>query len=69
MPLSGDLEPANWRTSAYSIGNGECVEVASVSGNVVVRDSKDPSGSIICYPAPAWRAFVINQSLGSKGTA
>lgn len=59
MSLSGDgLQVRDWRKSRRSIGNGECVEVGSTSGNVVVRDSTDPSGPVVRYPASAWRAFV-----------
>ena len=32
----------NWRKSSYSgADGGECVEVASTSGTVMVRDTKD----------------------------
>jgi Domain of unknown function (DUF397) len=64
MSLSGHLEPADWRKSRRSIGNGECVEVASAAGSVVVRDSKDPSGPVVRYPASVWRAFVTRARLG-----
>ncbi|MFI1731807.1 DUF397 domain-containing protein [Streptomyces acidicola] len=52
---------AAWRTSSYS-GNtgGECVEVAvgCPTGAVPVRDSKNPSGPVVTFGAPAWQAFV-----------
>ncbi|MEE4594096.1 DUF397 domain-containing protein [Streptomyces sp. DSM 41524] len=37
-----------WFKSSYSgAGNTECVEAAFRSGSTVVRDSKDPGGSVI----------------------
>jgi hypothetical protein len=54
MHLSG----AVWRTSTRS-GNSECVEVAdNLPGVVGVRDSKDPSGTVLVFAPDTWRAFV-----------
>ncbi|MEV4821026.1 DUF397 domain-containing protein [Micromonospora sp. NPDC049274] len=54
MHLSG----AVWRTSTRS-GNSECVEMAdNLPGVVGVRDSRDPSGPVLVFAPPAWRAFV-----------
>ncbi|MEC4016756.1 DUF397 domain-containing protein [Streptomyces sp. H27-D2] len=54
-----DLSGARWRTSTYSGGNNECVEVAdNVPHLVPVRDSKRPAGPVICFGRDAWRAFV-----------
>ncbi|MFF1788909.1 DUF397 domain-containing protein [Kitasatospora sp. NPDC058243] len=48
-----------WRKSTYSGGSNGCVEVANGFGGVQpVRDSKDPDGPVLLFPAPAWRAFV-----------
>jgi hypothetical protein len=54
-----DLTGADWRTSTRSSGNGNCVEVATVDGQVAVRDSKDRSGPVLAFGATAWRAFVL----------
>ncbi|MGW2375116.1 MULTISPECIES: DUF397 domain-containing protein [Kitasatospora] len=46
--------------SSYS-GNdgGNCIEVApGFPGLVPVRDSKDPHGPALVFPADAWEAFV-----------
>ncbi|MEV0429777.1 DUF397 domain-containing protein [Micromonospora sp. NPDC050495] len=55
-----ELTGARWRTSTRSSSNGgACVEVAdNLPGVVGVRDSKDPTGPVLTFAAPAWRAFV-----------
>jgi Domain of unknown function (DUF397) len=47
-----------WRKATRSIGNGACVEVAPVDGQIAVRDSKDPEGPILNYSAGAFQAFL-----------
>ncbi len=48
-----------WRTSSYSGGQGNCVEVAIMPGNVVaVRDSKDRTGPELAFTGREWAAFV-----------
>lgn len=48
-----------WRKSSRSGGNGgECVETSSVSGTVLVRDTKQHGqGPVLQFSADAWRAF------------
>ncbi|WP_328957834.1 DUF397 domain-containing protein [Kitasatospora purpeofusca] len=63
------MTPVSWRKSSYSDNGGECVEVApDVPGLVPVRDSKDPSGSVLVFPAAAWGAFVAGLQAGEFGT-
>ncbi|MEU8917071.1 DUF397 domain-containing protein [Streptomyces sp. SID8375] len=55
-----DLSTAAWRKSSYSNGDGgDCVEVVDdLPGIIPVRDSKDPHGPAIVFPANAWSSFV-----------
>ncbi|WP_438947322.1 DUF397 domain-containing protein [Streptomyces griseus] len=50
---------ARWRTSTYSRGNNECVEVAgNLPHLVLVSDSKRPASPVVAFGHDAWRAFV-----------
>jgi Domain of unknown function (DUF397) len=55
----------NWRKSARSVNGGNCTEVASASGIVVVRDSQDPDTLVLPYPASTWQSFVSNVRSGA----
>lgn len=49
----------DWRTASYSgNGGGNCVEAASGSGTVLVRDTTNRDGGTLSVPAGAWQAFV-----------
>ncbi|MFD7639552.1 DUF397 domain-containing protein [Kitasatospora sp. NPDC059795] len=47
-----------WRKSSSSGGNGDCVECASLVGEVAVRDSKNPNGPAHVHSAGAFESFV-----------
>lgn len=59
-----EREPAQWRTSSYSSGNGQCVEVALTRESTAIRDSKDPAGPALVVSAVAWKAFVGSVAVG-----
>jgi hypothetical protein len=45
-----------WRKSTYSGDNGgNCVEVASASGLVIVRDTANRHGATVSVTPAAWR--------------
>jgi hypothetical protein len=49
----------SWRKSSYSGGSGgNCVELASQGGRVLIRDTKQAgAGPVLTFSAPAWRRF------------
>ncbi|MET9614656.1 DUF397 domain-containing protein [Kitasatospora indigofera] len=63
-----DLTGALWRKSSHSDNGGQCVEVApGFPGLMPVRDSKDPEGPALVFPAGAWQAFVAAAARGEFG--
>jgi hypothetical protein len=48
----------DWRKSSYSGSNGSCVETATGSGVILVRDTTDREGFTLEVTADAWQAFV-----------
>ncbi|MFF2546620.1 DUF397 domain-containing protein [Kitasatospora sp. NPDC058063] len=47
-----------FRKSSFSGNNTNCVECAGAPGEVVVRDSKNPEGPALRFPADAFTRFV-----------
>lgn len=70
--LNVDLNGASWRTSSYSGGNGgQCVAVAAVSwqgrgqdGLCLVRDSKNPNGTVLAFDRQSWSEFTTDVKTG-----
>jgi hypothetical protein len=58
LPTPAELEFAEFRKSSYSGAHNECVETAPLSSGVAVRDSKNPTGPVLVFPATAWHAFL-----------
>lgn len=53
-----------WRKSSYCDTYGDaCVEVA-FTGEVLVRDSKDPDGAVLEFSPQSWDAFVLAAKAG-----
>jgi hypothetical protein len=50
-----------WRKSSYSNGGGNaCVETASGSGVVMVRDTTNRDGGTLTFGPDAWRRFAAS---------
>lgn len=54
-----------WRKSHHSNSNGDCVEVATTTNRVFVRDSKHPGPFIGCSPQ-GWGAFLTTLTRGES---
>lgn len=62
---SATLASAVWRKSSRSGGNGgQCVEIATLSDAIAVRDSKDPAGPALLFRTESWRAFAAGVAEG-----
>ena len=46
-----------WRRSSFC-ASGECVEVATRGGMVLIRDSKAPGAGVLTYSADEFRSFI-----------
>ncbi|WP_430785906.1 DUF397 domain-containing protein [Actinoplanes sp. G11-F43] len=53
-----------WRKSTRS-GATACVEVAHVNDRVMVRDSKNPDGTVLSFGRSDWDAFLDVVSAGA----
>ena len=46
-----------WRKSTASSAEN-CVEVAFIRGQVLIRDSANPEGAVLSVPSAEWNAFL-----------
>jgi hypothetical protein len=54
----------DWRKSSYSGANGgSCVETASGTGMILIRDTTDRDGFTLSVPAQAWAKFTATIKL------
>lgn len=49
-----------WRKPHRSGTNGNCLELASDSGEILIRDTKDRDGCTLSVPAGAWAKFTAS---------
>jgi hypothetical protein len=62
--INSEQAATAWRKSTASGGGGgNCVQVAFIDDSVLVRDSKDPSGTVLSFSHSEWAAFLI----GTRG--
>jgi hypothetical protein len=49
----------DWKKSSLSYANGNCVEIAGLSGDLIaVRDSKRQRGPVLRFTTDEWDAFL-----------
>jgi len=57
--LAGDLPGARWRKSGRSSAQGNCVELARLSGSeVAMRNSRHPQGPALIFTGAELDAFL-----------
>ncbi|MCX4684968.1 DUF397 domain-containing protein [Kitasatospora purpeofusca] len=57
--MNPEFHGTAWHKSSYSVGDGECIEIASGFPDIVpVRDSKDPHGPTLAFSSTAWQSFI-----------
>jgi hypothetical protein len=66
--MTGSDIAAPWMKSSYSGPQGNCVEVAYLSGGeVAMRNSRDPGGPALIFTGAVWNAFLIGARDGEFG--
>lgn len=56
------MNSLNWRKASHSGGSSgsNCVEVASTTPAVLVRDTTDRNGATLAFTARTWHAFTAS---------
>lgn len=62
-PWRGQHGHLSWKKSTAS-ETSACVEVAGAGQAILVRDSKDPSGSTRIFSKTEWEAFLVGSRAG-----
>lgn len=57
-------EQSAWRKSSFSEAEDGCVEFAVQDGSVLMRDSKNPAGSVLVFTPTAWSDFLAAVASG-----
>ncbi|SDK14096.1 DUF397 domain-containing protein [Nonomuraea jiangxiensis] len=65
LQLNEELATAAWRKSSFSGDNGNCLEVAPLSGGRVgIRDTEAPEQSPFVVSGSVWAAFIDGAKKG-----
>jgi uncharacterized protein DUF397 len=63
--MDDDLKDLHWTKSAFSYGNGDCVELAPLpKGGIAVRNSRHPDGPALRFTDSEWAAFTRGTKAG-----
>jgi hypothetical protein len=65
MAKAEETEP-EWRKSSACV-SGECVEVGTSQGHVLIRDSADTAGPALTFTPGQWCRFTRGMSRRSAG--
>jgi Domain of unknown function (DUF397) len=56
----------DWRKSTFSGDSGSCTEIACAEQSVLVRDSRNPSGTVLQFSADQWSSFMNRVRAGGE---
>ncbi|MFP5068098.1 DUF397 domain-containing protein [Pseudonocardia nantongensis] len=56
--IAADIDSLVWRKSVRSGYQGNCVEFAVAGEGVAVRNSRDPHGTVLAFPATDMASFL-----------
>ncbi|WP_433687393.1 DUF397 domain-containing protein [Micromonospora carbonacea] len=59
------MTEVEWKKSSRSNAGGDCVEVATPSQGVLVRDSKDQQGPVLHFAPTPWTHFLKTLRTGT----
>ncbi|MBB5823887.1 DUF397 domain-containing protein [Micromonospora carbonacea] len=59
------MTEVKWKKSSRSNAGGDCVEVATPSQAVMVRDSKDQQGPVLHFAPAPWATFLKTIKAGA----
>jgi hypothetical protein len=66
--VTNTTPPTNWRTSSFTGGGSDCVEVAELpDGSFLVRNSKRPDAGTLAFTQSEMRAWVRGCAAGEFG--
>ena len=65
--MTEPMDEVVWRRSSLC-GTSTCVEMASDSEAVYLRDAKDPSGPRLTFGHETWRAWIADLKNGDATT-
>lgn len=57
------IDPPRWQRST-KCASGQCIEVAKVAGQYLIRDSKRPQAEPLSFTEDEWNAFVQGVAAG-----
>jgi hypothetical protein len=58
VSTGGSVDRLEWQRSTFS-ESGNCVEVAHRGGTTLMRNSNDPSGTVLCIAADDWTSLLM----------
>ncbi|MGH8349370.1 MAG: DUF397 domain-containing protein, partial [Pseudomonas sp.] len=66
MTTIPSFDNALWRKSSRSSASTDCVEVATTTRLIGIRDSNDPNEGLLALSSDQWKNFIREINMGSS---